>query len=74
MTKFTNPDRFVNRHIGPDEKEINEMLDIIGAGSLDELISETIPPQIRNKKERYGKVSNIALEEIENIKSLERKL
>ncbi|HMQ67842.1 MAG TPA: aminomethyl-transferring glycine dehydrogenase [Ignavibacteria bacterium] len=51
MTKFSNPDRFVNRHIGPDEKEINEMLDVIGAGSLDDLISETIPPQIRLKNE-----------------------
>ncbi len=48
MINFQNPDRFVNRHIGPDEREINEMLEVIGASSLDELISETIPQQIRN--------------------------
>lgn len=51
MINFQNPDKFVNRHLGPDEKEINEMLEFIGTSSLDELISETIPHQIRNKSE-----------------------
>ncbi|MEO8665680.1 MAG: aminomethyl-transferring glycine dehydrogenase [Ignavibacteria bacterium] len=51
MISLQNPDKFVNRHIGPDEKEINEMLEVIGASSLDELISETIPQQIRNKSD-----------------------
>lgn len=51
MINFQNPDKFVNRHNGPDEKEINEMLEVIGASSLDELISETIPHQIRNDTE-----------------------
>ncbi|MDQ3019175.1 MAG: aminomethyl-transferring glycine dehydrogenase [Bacteroidota bacterium] len=51
MIKLQNPDKFVNRHIGPDEKEINEMLEVVGTSSLDELISETIPQQIRNKNE-----------------------
>lgn len=40
-------DKFVNRHIGPDEKEISEMLEVIGAQSLENLIDETIPEQIR---------------------------
>ncbi len=51
MTNFQNPDKFVYRHLGPDEKEINEMLEVIGTSSLDELISETIPQQIRNTVE-----------------------
>ncbi|MEO8446452.1 MAG: glycine dehydrogenase (aminomethyl-transferring), partial [bacterium] len=51
MTNFHNPDKFVNRHIGPDEKEINQMLEVIGASSLEQLISETIPSQIRNNQE-----------------------
>ncbi|HMS33837.1 MAG TPA: aminomethyl-transferring glycine dehydrogenase [Ignavibacteria bacterium] len=51
MTNFQNPDKFVYRHLGPDEKEINEMLEVIGTSSLDELISETIPQQIRNTGE-----------------------
>jgi glycine dehydrogenase len=51
MTNFQNPDKFVYRHLGPDEKEINGMLEVIGASSLDQLISETIPQQIRNTGE-----------------------
>ncbi len=51
MANLQNPDKFVNRHIGPDEKEVNEMLEVVGASSLEQLISETIPSQIRNKKE-----------------------
>ncbi len=51
MIKLENPDRFVNRHIGPDEKEVNEMLKVVNASSLDELINETIPQQIRLKNE-----------------------
>src|SRR5664279_4673309 len=43
-------DKFVNRHIGPREKEIREMLDVIGVNSLDELIDQTIPANIRLEK------------------------
>ena len=43
-------DQFVNRHNGPREKEIQEMLKKIGAGSVEELIDQTIPPAIRLKK------------------------
>jgi glycine dehydrogenase len=49
--KFTHPDIFMNRHIGPDESEINEMLNAVKASSLEELISEIIPSQIRSAKE-----------------------
>jgi len=40
-------DRFVIRHIGPREGEIKEMLDFIGVESLDELIEQTVPANIR---------------------------
>jgi glycine dehydrogenase len=43
-------DKFVNRHIGPREKDIEEMLQIIGVQSLDELIDQTIPSNIRLEK------------------------
>ena len=42
---------FQDRHIGPDENETLEMLKTIGKRSLDELISETIPADIRTTKE-----------------------
>jgi glycine dehydrogenase len=41
------PDHFVDRHIGPDAREEAEMLRALGAPSLDALIAETIPADIR---------------------------
>lgn len=41
--------QFAHRHIGPDEQEKKAMLEVIGVGSLDELIDETIPRDIRLK-------------------------
>ena len=41
---------FVGRHIGPDEAEIAAMLEVVGAGSLDELIDRTVPAAIRTER------------------------
>lgn len=41
---------FQTRHIGPNEADTRKMLEVIGAGSLDELISKTVPDSIRIKK------------------------
>jgi glycine dehydrogenase len=41
---------FADRHIGPDEKELQGMLKAVGVGSLDELIDQTVPPAIRSKE------------------------
>ncbi len=40
-------DLFENRHIGPRCSEYSEMLDKVGASSLEELINRTIPESIR---------------------------
>ncbi|HTR35126.1 MAG TPA: aminomethyl-transferring glycine dehydrogenase [Bryobacteraceae bacterium] len=40
-------DAFVHRHVGPRHHEVEEMLAVVGAGSIDELISQTIPDSIR---------------------------
>ncbi len=37
---------FIRRHIGPSEKDIEKMLKIVGANSLDDLISKTVPDNI----------------------------
>ncbi len=42
-------DSFVLRHLGPGQNEVSEMLDTIGVSSLDELIYNTIPSDIRLK-------------------------
>lgn len=43
-------DRFVNRHIGPREAEIQEMLQAIGVSSMEELMDQTVPSDIRLKE------------------------
>jgi glycine dehydrogenase len=40
-------DTFVRRHLGPDEAEVRQMLDAIGADSLEQLVGETVPESIR---------------------------
>ena len=50
MGKITASDRFVNRHIGINEEELNDMLKAVKAKSLDQLIDQTIPRNIRSKK------------------------
>lgn len=44
-------ERFWHRHIGPDEEQVREMLKVIGAESLDQLMDETVPKDIRLKKD-----------------------
>src|SRR5262245_36954901 len=49
MNQF-DAEKFQARHIGPDEAERDEMLEVVGASSLDALIDEAIPPRIRLKQ------------------------
>ncbi len=43
-------DKFVARHIGPRDYEIEEMLKTIGVESMEQLIDETVPESIRLKE------------------------
>jgi glycine dehydrogenase len=43
-------DKFCNRHIGPRERDVQRMLERIGVSSLDELIEQTVPANIRLQK------------------------
>ncbi len=40
-------DYFARRHIGPRRREVEEMLEAVGASSLDDLIDQTVPQSIR---------------------------
>jgi len=44
------PLKFVDRHNGPRQTEEKQMLETLGCSSLDELISQTVPGDIRLKK------------------------
>lgn len=49
MKNFQHPDIFEQRHIGPDQEELKEMLNICGVNSLERLIEETVSKDIRLK-------------------------
>jgi glycine dehydrogenase len=64
-------DKFVSRHIGPRNNDIQEMLKVIGVPSLDILIDQTIPSNIRldkplnlpnglTEREYYRKIMKLA--------------
>lgn len=44
--QLVNNEEFINRHIGPSATQIDTMLAYIGAASLEELTSQTIPASI----------------------------
>ena len=44
-------DAFALRHIGPNENDLQHMLKTIGAETIDQLIFETIPSDIRLKND-----------------------
>ncbi len=50
MKEFDHPDKFVNRHIGPTVEDLNQMAKACGANSMDDLIDQTVPSNIRLKE------------------------
>jgi glycine dehydrogenase len=47
MLEIEHPERFVNRHNGLTENDVQQMLELIGEPSLESLISKTVPQAIR---------------------------
>ncbi|TDS14937.1 aminomethyl-transferring glycine dehydrogenase [Sphingobacterium paludis] len=50
MSNVFYQEKFQDRHNGPRAEEAQEMLAFLGVSSLDELIEQTVPSQIRLKK------------------------
>jgi glycine dehydrogenase len=50
LTDLQSGANFISRHIGPRDTEISDMLDTVGAGSLDDLMDKVIPPNIRARQ------------------------
>jgi len=65
---FAPLDTFQRRHVGPDDAEITRMLISLGYKSLDELIHDTIPQQIRIPHKSLGNASIAAYSESELLK------
>jgi len=66
-------DKFVNRHIGPRDYELPQMLQVIGVNSLDDLIEKTIPRSIMLEKPLRLPEAMSEFEYLNHIKSLGQK-
>ena len=47
LYELENHGDFISRHIGPRDRDIENMLDVVGADSLEDLIASTLPPSIQ---------------------------
>ena len=45
-----HPDRFVNRHIGPQMQDYQAMLEVVGAPTISDLMDEVVPESIRRRR------------------------
>ena len=68
-----NTNLFQNRHIGPNKKEQKEMLSAIKADSLDQLIYETVPDDIRLENQLDLAPAKSEYEYLAHIKELSEK-
>ena len=66
-------DAFALRHIGTGEKDLNHMLQTIGVESIDQLIFETIPDDIRLKNELNLEEPMTEYEYLNHIQELGKK-
>ena len=66
-------DAFALRHIGTGENDLNHMLKTIGVDSVDQLIYETIPTDIRLKNELNLEKPMTEYEYLNHIQELGKK-
>ena len=66
-------EKFINRHIGPNPKDVNYMLEIVGVKNIEQLIAETVPTSIRSKKVLDLPEAQSEAEFIKNFKELAQK-
>ncbi|WMC09425.1 aminomethyl-transferring glycine dehydrogenase [Oceanimonas pelagia] len=63
---------FIGRHIGPSEQEVADMLAVVGADSLDDLIRQTVPASILNDQPLGIGAPRTEQEALSYLKSLAR--
>lgn len=73
MSYKLTPDKFVERHIGPNDSETKQMLEAIGAASIDELIDGTVPKAIRLKEELKLEVALTESEFLDKLRKIASK-
>lgn len=71
-TITNSPYDFVRRHLGPNERQTEEMLKVLGLQSLNELVDKTVPsdiqfrgkmniPEALRKRQQYLNVCSLTL-------------
>jgi glycine dehydrogenase len=68
MSQFPHPDQFVNRHIGLSEQDTISMLKTLNVKTLDQLIEQTVPANIRLKKPLKLEAALTEYEYLEELK------
>ena len=68
-----NTDSFALRHIGPRKEDLQKMLDTVGAQSMEELINQTIPNDIRLEKDLMLDIAMSEQQYLEHIGELATK-
>ena len=69
----SNNTEFIQRHIGPNHDDTQKMLSIIGLKSVDELISKTVPENIRSKKAMEIPAGLTEFEMLQSLKKIGEK-
>lgn len=74
LSQLENQNEFVRRHIGPGQHEIEDMLQYIGAESLDDLMEQTVPAGIRSNGLNIGEAQReeVALAELKQLAGLNK--
>src|SRR4051812_21764634 len=47
---LSHDERFSDRHIGPSQHEIDQMLEFLGVSTIEEFIDQVVPESIRTKQ------------------------
>src|SRR3954462_3789475 len=67
------PDRFEQRHIGPDDTQLADMLSVIGMPSLDALIDAAVPESIRLRRPLQLRAAESEHEYLARVRSVAAK-
>ncbi len=70
MKRLEHFDKFSERHVGPSDSELNEMLEVIGVNSTGDLIDKTIPADIRLQSELELEEAQSEFEFLQHLKKL----
>lgn len=70
LLELEQKNAFIGRHVGPSEQEVAEMLAVVGAESLDDLIRQTVPASILNDQPLGIGESRTEVEALAYLKSL----